>query len=168
VNFPFSRVSDAHPAFLHRARLFKTYSGRRVYPRLCLADNSYVASLADKIKTHALALGFHKVGIARAELLKEEGARLFDWLAAGYHGEMAWMQRWAEKRVDPSEIFPNAKSVIVVALHYFTPHEHKSQPGSGKISRYAWGDDYHVIVRERLTELVDRIKDEYPGINARA
>ncbi|HEY2866595.1 MAG TPA: tRNA epoxyqueuosine(34) reductase QueG [Pyrinomonadaceae bacterium] len=127
-----------------------------------------MASLTDKIKTHALALGFHKFGIARAEPLKEEGARLFQWLDAGYQGEMAWMQRWAEKRVDPSEILPNAKSVVVVALNYFTPHEHRSQPGSGKISRYAWGDDYHDIVREKLNELVDRVKDEEPGINARA
>ena len=127
-----------------------------------------MASLANKIKTHALGLGFHKVGIARAEPLKEEGARLFQWLDAGYQGEMAWMQRWAEKRVDPSEILPNAKSVVVVALNYFTPHEHRSQPGSGKISRYAWGDDYHDIVREKLNELVDRVKDEEPGINARA
>jgi len=133
-----------------------------------LADNSYVASLANKIKTHALGLGFHKVGITRTEPLKEEVERLFDWLDAGYHGEMAWMQRWAEKRVDPSEILPNAKSIVVVALNYFTPHEHQSPPGSGKISRYAWGDDYHDIVREKLNELVHRIKREDPAANARA
>ncbi|HYJ90369.1 MAG TPA: QueG-associated DUF1730 domain-containing protein, partial [Pyrinomonadaceae bacterium] len=106
-------------------------------------------SISHRIKARALEIGFHKVGIARAEPLKEEGARLFEWLDAGYHGEMAWMQRWAEKRVDPSEILPDAKSVIALALNYYTPREHDSRPDAGKISRYAWGDDYHDIVREK-------------------
>jgi epoxyqueuosine reductase len=118
-----------------------------------------VDSLSDKIKSHALELGFHKVGIARAVPLAAEGARLFQWLDAGYHGEMAWMERWREKRVDPSELLPDAKSVIAVALNYFTPHEHIKD---GKISRYAWGDDYHDILKEKLYELAAFIKTELP------
>ena len=158
-------MSVAHPAFL--SNTFRRTRGR-VYPRLRLTDNSCVASFADKIKTYTLELGFHKVGIARAEHLTDDGARLFDWLAASYHGEMAWMERWAEKRVDPSEVLPNAKSVIVVALNYFTPHEHNRRPDAGKISRYAWGDDYHEVLREKLNALLDRIKIEAPGVNGRA
>jgi len=109
-----------------------------------------VASLSDRIRLHALELGFHKVGIARAEPLAAEGARLFAWLDADYHGEMAWMERWKEKRVDPSELLPNAKSVIAVVLNYYTPHEHADEDTRGNISRYAWGDDYHEVLRRRL------------------
>ena len=124
-------------------------------------------SLSEKIKAKAHELGFHKVGIARAELLATEGARLFDWLEAGYQGKMAWMERWAEKRVDPGELLPNAKSVIVVALNYFTPREHQTDADTGKISRYAWGDDYHDILKEKLYELVEVIKFEVPAVNAK-
>lgn len=125
-------------------------------------------SISQRIKTKALEIGFHKVGIARADPLDQEGARLFDWLAAGYHGEMTWMERRAEKRADPAEILPGAKSVIVVLLNYFTPHKHNDRPESGKISRYAWGDDYHDVVREKLNKLLDWIKGELPGANGRA
>ena len=122
----------------------------------------------ENIKAHALGLGFHKVGIARAQPLRDEGARLFEWLEAGYHGDMAWMERWAEKRIDPAEILPDAKSVVVVLLNYFTPYQHNHGPETGKISRYAWGDDYHDIVREKLNALLDWIKLELPDANGRA
>ena len=129
--------------------------------------NSYVQTLSDSIRSKALEIGFHKVGIARAEPLADEGEHLFEWLSRGYHGEMSWMQRWAEKRVDPSEILPGARSIVVVALNYFTPHEHNEEPGTGKISRYAWGDDYHDVVKEKLYQLLDWIKSERPAITAR-
>lgn len=143
-------------------------------------------SFSEKIKRRASEIGFHKVGLARAEALSEEGERLSQWLAGGYHGEMAWMQRWAEKRTDPSLILANAKSVIVVALNYFTPHEHSigrsprvsegevhnppltdPAPPFGKISRYAWGDDYHDVVKEKLYQLLDFIKAELPDVAAK-
>ena len=122
-------------------------------------------SLSEKIRSHALDVGFDKVGIARAECLDPEGARLFKWLDAGRHGEMAWMERWRDKRVDPAELLPNARSVIAVALNYFTPHRHNQ--ASGKISRYAWGDDYHEIVKEKLYQLLDCIKREAPDANGK-
>ena len=125
-----------------------------------MGDNSIVGSFSERIKAQARDLGFDKVGIAGAESLTVEGARLFEWLTAGYHGEMAWMERWAEKRVDPQQILPNAKSVFAVALNYFTPYRHVTDPGIGKISRYAWGDDYHNIVKEKLYLLADWIKSE--------
>ena len=125
-------------------------------------------SLSQKIKRHAHKVGFHKVGIAGAEALNEEGPRLFEWLNDGYHGQMAWMERWADKRTDPSLILPNARSIIAVALNYFTPHEHGNGADRGKISRYAWGDDYHDVVKEKLYALIEFIKIEVPGVNAKA
>jgi len=138
-----------------------------VVRRTDLSDNFLVTSLSEKIKSRALEIGFQKVGIARAEALVDEGTRLRSWLAAGYHGEMAWMDRWAEKRVDPSLILPDAKSVVVGALNYFTPHEHRSGVDIGKISRYAWGDDYHEVVKEKLYALLEFIRRESPEVNGK-
>jgi epoxyqueuosine reductase len=76
---------------------------------------------------------------------------------------MAWLEREPEKRSDPRLLFPEAKSVIVIALNYFTKYEHEEDPEKGKISRYAWGDDYHDIVREKLKELLDWIRSEDPS-----
>jgi epoxyqueuosine reductase len=122
-----------------------------------------VGSLSEKIKTRGLEIGFHKVGIARAEALEAEGEHLFQWLSSGFHGEMAWMERWKEKRVDAREVFPGARSIVTVALNYFTPHEHIDDASSGKVSRYAWGDDYHEILKEKLYELLAYIKTVSPG-----
>src|SRR4051812_28153688 len=97
-----------------------------------------VESLSEKIKGFALDMGFDKVGIAKAMALESEGARLFQWLENGFHGEMAWMERLKDKRIDPSKLLPGARSVIAVALNYFTPLKHAELPDSGKISRYAW------------------------------
>ena len=105
-------------------------------------------SLARNIKDRALFEGFNKVGIVGAQSLADEGRRLKEWLARGYHGEMGWMARDVEKRINPREIFPQARSVVVVALNYFTPHQHQQNPATGKVSRYAWGDDYHDVVKD--------------------
>ena len=64
------------------------------------------------------------------------------------------MEREPEKRIDPELIFPGAQSMIVVALNYFTPHEHEEDDAKGKVSRYAWGDDYHDVFKEKLSELL--------------
>ncbi len=132
------------------------------------------AAIATAIKAHALELGFSKVGIARAENLSAEFDRLASWLSRGYHGEMKWMERDPEQRADPRRFWPPAKSMVVVALNYYTPHQHKvsnthgSGPASdaahatGKVSRYAWGDDYHEIVGEKLRELLSWTKRQWP------
>ena len=87
-------------------------------------------TLAENIKQRALYEGFSKVGIVAATSLADEGRRLQEWLARGYHGEMRWMSRDVEKRINPVEIFPPARTVVVVALNYFTPHQHQQKPGS--------------------------------------
>jgi epoxyqueuosine reductase len=130
-----------------------------------------------RIKGHACDLGFHKVGIVRAEPLANAGARLKQWLARGYQGEMSWMARDPEQRADPRRLFPEARSVVVVALNYYTPHQHANEvstacgsgrvreqnlPQTGKVSRYAWGDDYHEVVGDRLRQLLSWIKEQWP------
>ena len=111
-----------------------------------------------KIKQKALAIGFHKIGVVRAEPLYEESEHLKEWLEKDYQGEMAWLEREPEKRANPNLIFPEAKSIIVVALNYYTPHEHEETDTKGKVSRYAWGDDYHDVLKEKLRELLAFIK----------
>lgn len=120
-------------------------------------------SLARLIKERALEEGFDKVGIVRAEALNDERERLHEWLERGYHGEMAWMARDPDKRSDPRAIFPAARSVVVVALNYYTPHQHSNDPTTGKVSRYAWGDDYHEVVGEKLHSLLSWIQAQCPG-----
>jgi epoxyqueuosine reductase len=120
-------------------------------------------TLAENIKDRALFEGFNKVGIVGAESLEDEGRRLKEWLARGHHGEMRWMARDVHKRIDPREIFPPARSVVVVALNYFTPHQHQQSPATGKVSRYAWGDDYHDVVKEKLVSLLEWIREQEPS-----
>lgn len=117
-------------------------------------------TFSDRIKQKALEIGFHKIGIVPAAALTDEAVLLQQWLENDFHGEMAWMEREPEKRTDPRLIFPDAKSMIVLALNYYTPHEHDEDSKKGKISRYAWGDDYHDVVREKLRELLAWIKLE--------
>jgi len=116
-----------------------------------------------RVKAKALELGFSKVGIARAEPLDAEGLRLRDWLGRGYHAGMAWMARDVGKRTDPRAVVPGAKSVIAVALNYYAPVDYSSDPARGKISRYAWGDDYHEILGDRLERLLVWMAEEFPG-----
>ena len=117
-------------------------------------------TLASKIKERALFEGFNKIGIVGASALEDEGRRLQEWLARGYHGEMSWMAREIQKRIDPREIFPQARSVVVVALNYYTPHQHQQNPATGKVSRYAWGDDYHDVVKTKLASLLSWIREQ--------
>jgi epoxyqueuosine reductase len=127
-----------------------------------------VETLAARLKRKAAELGFCRVGIVPAEDLAAEGEALRKWLASGRHGEMRWMEREPEKRSDPRLIVPGARSVVALAMNYFTPHRHELNPDAGKISRYAWGDDYHDVLRERLNMLLDWVRAEVPGASGKA
>ena len=81
---------------------------------------------------------------------------------------MSWMERDPEKRTDPRLIFPEARSIVALALNYYTPHEQGADLNRGKISRYAWGDDYHDLVREKLNLLLTWIKEEVQGSDGKA
>jgi epoxyqueuosine reductase len=124
-------------------------------------------SLSNQIKSFAVSLGFHNVGIAKAEAFVEEKKHLLHWLAHKYAGTMNWMERNTEKRVDVRTILPEAKSVISVAMNYYTPHQHSEKKNTGKISRYAWGDDYHDILTPKLEQLLDWIKSQEPKANGK-
>lgn len=118
--------------------------------------------LSAKIKERARFEGFHKVGIVPAVPLTSERERLAEWLRRGFHGEMRWMAQGVERRTDPCELLPAARSVVAVALNYYTPHEHEGDPATGKISRYAWGDDYHDVIGSKLRSLLRWIKEQWP------
>ena len=119
-------------------------------------------TLTGQIKDRAHDIGFQKVGIASAGALTDERERLEEWLRRGFHGEMPYMARDPKQRTDPRDLFPEARSVVVVALNYYTPHQHVDNAGAGKISRYAWGDDYHEVVGEKLRALLTWIKQQWP------
>ena len=123
--------------------------------------------LTETIKGKARGLGFAKVGIARADALTEEGRRLQEWLSRSFHGTMSWMERNVEKRTDPRNIVPGAKSVISVAMNYYSDVQHSDDQRVGKISRYAWGDDYHIVLTSRIQSLLDFIKSLQPQVHAK-
>jgi len=104
------------------------------------------------IKETALSLGFTHCGIAKAAPLDEDAKRLEKWLHAGMHGSMQYLENHFDLRVDPTKLVPGAKSVITLTQNYFTP---KKQPAdSPKISTYAYGTDYHFVIKEKLNKLL--------------
>ncbi|MEM0961946.1 MAG: tRNA epoxyqueuosine(34) reductase QueG [Bacteroidota bacterium] len=132
------------------------------------------SALARGLKTEALRVGFDGVGIARAERLDIEARRLEAWLEGGRHGgddgAMRWMANHFDKRIDPRELVPGAESVVSVFVSYAQPTRQPGNgtPGAAKISRYAWGDDYHDVLKEKLAELFDWLDRRTGGAGGRA
>jgi len=124
-------------------------------------------NFSNLIKQRARELGFDKVGIVSAQRLSDEGKRLREWLSRNYQADMRWMEREVEKRIDPRLLLPQARSVVVVALNYFTPSTHQDNSSTGKVSRYAWGDDYHDVVGEKLRSLLAWVKEQRPDVNGK-
>lgn len=118
------------------------------------------------IKKRAHALGFTSIGIARAEAMTPEATRLREWLNLGYHGTMAYMENHFDKRTDPTLLVPGAKSVIVLTYNYFTEQE-QSDPSAPRISKYAYGRDYHKVIKKKLKLLFHSIQEEYGAVNGR-
>ncbi|PJA40445.1 tRNA epoxyqueuosine(34) reductase QueG, partial [candidate division WWE3 bacterium CG_4_9_14_3_um_filter_39_7] len=98
----------------------------------------------------AQKFGFDLVGFADSTTLNEEVSNLKNWLINGFNSKMSYMERNIEKRLDVKEILPSAKSVISLALNYYVKGEFSNNYQNGKISRYAWGTDYHYIIWEKL------------------
>ena len=105
-----------------------------------------------KIKEMALELGFLQAGIARADYLNEDSSRLDNWLRKGFHGTMGYMENHFEKRVDPKKLVEGARSVVVVLQNYYT-REKQMDESAPRISMYAYGKDYHRILRKKLKSL---------------
>jgi epoxyqueuosine reductase len=114
------------------------------------------------IKQFALDAGFSLVGIAQAVPLEGEMQNFSEWLRQGFHAGLGYMERNADKRLDVGAILPGTRSVVVVAQNYYTPHQHTESVQHGKISRYAWGDDYHDVIPAKLERIADEIKQLDP------
>jgi epoxyqueuosine reductase len=123
----------------------------------------------NQIKTWAQEMGFLACGFAKAERLNDHEAQLDQWLNNGFHGNMGYMENHKAMRLDPTLLVPGAKSVICLAYNYFpetTPlHQNNTTP---QIAKYAWGDDYHHVIKDKLIKLIDRIKTLNPAFEARA
>lgn len=125
-------------------------------------DLQTAGELRDRITLSARAAGFDAVGFAPVEPLAQ-AALLAEWLALGHHGTMEWMRRHLEACRDPRALLPGARTVICVARNYFTPGTHAPGGCTGRISRYAWGADYHRVVKTGLVQLAAALARELPG-----
>ena len=123
---------------------------------------------SDEIKAQAAQVGFDLCGIARADR-HPRLARLAEWIAQGRHGEMSYLAESADERADVRQAMTSARSVISVAVVYNTPQPYSTDalsPGQVSVSRYAWGDDYHLVMRDRLRSLLRWMADRSPGLEA--
>ena len=118
------------------------------------------------IKAEAKRLGFLSCGISKAEFLEDEAPRLENWLHKNMHGEMSYMTNHFDKRLDPTLLVPDSKSVVSLLLNYF-PEETQTN-NTYKISKYAYGKDYHVVIKDKLRQLLNFIQDEIGEVHGRA
>ena len=118
------------------------------------------------IKTEAKRLGFLSCGISKAEFLEDEAPRLEKWLHKNMHGEMSYMSNHFDKRLDPTLLVPDSKSVVSLLLNYYP--EKTQTNNTYKISKYAYGEDYHFIIKDKLKQLLSFIQDEIGEVHGRA
>ena len=113
------------------------------------------------------SLGFDLIGFADYTELNEEADHLSEWLKNKFNAGMSYMERNLEKRKDVRLILPEAKSIISLGMNYYTGHQHSSVEDFGKVSRYAWGKDYHLIIWEKLDQLIKKLKEIDPTFEAK-
>ncbi|MDO9613149.1 MAG: DUF1730 domain-containing protein, partial [Bacteroidota bacterium] len=121
---------------------------------------------SEQIKAKARELGFLDCGISQVKFLAEEKDRLLNWLANEMHGEMTYMANNIDKRLDPRLLVENARSVISVLLNYF-PVEKQADPEAPVLSKYAYGTDYHFVMKDKLGELLRFIQEEIAPCESR-
>ncbi len=117
------------------------------------------------VKQTATELGFDYCGIAKAMPLDEDARKLEAWLNKGMHGQMKYMENYFELRVDPTKLVPGARSVITLLLNYFPDREQSNE--APKIAKYAYGNDYHEVIRGKLNEFLFRIREKTGDIQGR-
>lgn len=117
------------------------------------------------IKEEAVRLGFFNCGVAKAEHLDDDARRLEQWLKNDYHGKMQYMDRYFDLRVDPRKIVPGAKSVVTLLLNYYP--DTTQQEDTPNIAKYAWGKDYHYVIKDKLKQLIEYIKANIGDIDGR-
>lgn len=118
------------------------------------------------IRQEAGRLGFPFVGFAKAKALDEPARRLEAWLNQGAHGKMQWMERHFDLRIDPTKLLPGARTVMCLAYNYHNPDVQKD-PSAPKISQYAYGEDYHFVIKRKLKELLDGMQSRFGHIEGR-
>jgi epoxyqueuosine reductase len=118
------------------------------------------------IKQKAKELGFFYCGVSKADFLNEQAPRLEKWLANGMHGNMDYMERNVDKRLDPRLLVDNAKSVVSLLLNYYTP-EKQNDTTAPKLSQYAYGKDYHFVIKDKLKELFHFIQETIGEVGGR-
>lgn len=136
-------------------------------PYLCRCMYNQPAKYSALIKTEAKRLGFIFCGIAKADFLAEEAPRLETWLKQGFHGEMQYMENYFDKRLDPRKLVDGAKSVVSLGLSYYTD-QRQSDPEAPKISKYAYGADYHQVIKDKLKQLLEFIQEQVGEVHGRA
>ncbi len=119
------------------------------------------------IKSAASSLGFNYCGISKAEFLEEEAPKLEEWLTRSYQGKMHYLENHFDKRLDPTKLVEHARSVVSLVYNYF-PQEDLVSDDRLKIAKYAYGEDYHFVIREKLNELLTRMRAEIGDIQGRA
>jgi len=119
------------------------------------------------IKNKAQELGFMHCGIARAEFLEEDAHQLEQWLSQGMHGKMSYMENHFDKRLDPTKLVPGAKSVVTLVYNYY-PQNDMTENGSYKIAKYAYGKDYHFVIKDKLKTLMQHLQEEVGDVDGRA
>ncbi len=122
---------------------------------------------SSRIKDEAKNLGFMFCGISKAEFLEEEAPRLETWLKSGFHGEMSYMENYFDKRLDPRKLVDGAKSVISLGLNYYTENLQEDEQAP-KISKYAYGKDYHTVIKDKLKIFLLRLQEQIGDIHGRA
>ena len=123
-------------------------------------------SAAELIRAEARRLGFSFTGIAKAGFMEEEARHLEAWLKQGLHGKMQYMERYFDLRTDPRLLVEGAKSVVMLAYNYYTK-EKQRDPEAPRIAMYAYGEDYHIVVRNKLHELLQYIQLHIGEVNGR-
>lgn len=117
------------------------------------------------IKKTARELGFDHCGISRAEFMEEEARQLENWLNRGMHGKMHYMENHFDKRVDPTKLVEGARSVVSLLYNYFP--DKTQRPDAPQISKYAYGEDYHFVIKDKLKELVFRLQEQIGNFHGR-
>lgn len=124
-------------------------------------------SATHAVKSIAAELGFSFCGISQAAFLEAEAPKLEEWLKRGYQGKMSYLENHFDKRLDPRLLVPGAKSVVSLVYNYY-PTEIHEQPGGLKLAKYAYGQDYHEVVKDKLRTFMGRIRQEIDEVDGRA
>jgi epoxyqueuosine reductase len=119
-----------------------------------------------KVKELANTLGFDFCGIAKAEFLQEEAPRLEEWLKRGYQGKMSYLENNFDKRLDPSLLVPGAKSVVSLVYNYFPQQQYQSDDNY-KIAKYAYGKDYHFVIKRKLRDFMSQLQTSVGQVEGR-